>query len=118
MAKVTGIGGVFFLSKSEGKPLSEWYEKHLGMPIAEFGAGVLNWADDTAEDGGLTVWHVADSDSDWFGPSDSSFMVSWTDSFLAMSRQSRKILRLGKSCSLTMSESSPRRSAVRMQVRM
>ena len=37
----------------------------------------MNWKDDTAEDGGLTVWHVADRDSDWFSPSESTFMVNY-----------------------------------------
>ena len=77
MAKVTGIGGVFFLSKSEGKSLSSWYEQHLGMKMEDFGAAVLKWEDDRAEDNGATVWHVADSTSDWFSPSDSSFMINY-----------------------------------------
>ena len=77
MARVTGIGGVFFLSKGEGKSLSAWYEEHLGMRPEDFGAVVLNWGEDTAEDGGATVWHVADSDSEWFGPSASSFMINY-----------------------------------------
>ena len=45
MAKITGVGGVFFKSK--------------------------------AEDQGLTVWHVADNDSQWFSPSKSSFMINY-----------------------------------------
>ena len=58
MARVTGIGGVFFLSRGEGKALSSWYEKHLGMRIEDFGAVILNWEDDTAEDNGITVWGI------------------------------------------------------------
>ena len=77
MARVTGIGGVFFLSQGEGKALSAWYEKHLGMRMEEFGAAILNWQDDTAEDKGATVWHVADQGSDWFSPSKSSFMINY-----------------------------------------
>ena len=78
MAKVTGIGGVFFLSKQgEGKDLAAWYEKHLGMKLEEFGASLLKWEEDTAEDNGLTVWGVGDSDSEWFKPSNSSFMINY-----------------------------------------
>jgi predicted enzyme related to lactoylglutathione lyase len=76
-AKVTGIGGVFFLSRGEGKTLSAWYEKHLGMRLESFGAAVLNWEDDTAEDKGVTVWHVGDRGSDWFQPSTSTFMINY-----------------------------------------
>ncbi|MGH8049569.1 MAG: VOC family protein [Arenimonas sp.] len=77
MAKVTGIGGVFLKSKSDGASLAAWYRKHLGMALEDFGGAVLRWPDDKAEDKGLTVWHVADSDSKWFSPSESSFMINY-----------------------------------------
>jgi len=77
MARVTGIGGVFFLSRGEGNDLSTWYEKHLGMRLEDFGAAILKWEDDTAEDDGITVWGVADRDSEWFKPSESSFMINY-----------------------------------------
>lgn len=88
MAKVTGIGGVFFLSRGEGKALSSWYEKHLGMRLEDFGAAILKWDDDTAEDNGITVWAVADRDSEWFSPSESSFMINYrVDDLEAMIEQ-------------------------------
>lgn len=77
VAKVTGIGGVFFLSRGKGQALSAWYEKHLGIRLEEYGAAILKWDDDTAEDNGTTVWAVADQDSDWFGPSESTFMINY-----------------------------------------
>ena len=77
MAKVTGIGGVFFLSKGKGSDLSAWYQQHLGMELEDFGGAVLNWPDDNAEDKGMTVWHTADNDNTWFGPSDARFMVNY-----------------------------------------
>lgn len=77
MAKVTGIGGVFLKSRANGKALSEWYEKHLGIELQDFRGAVLEWKEDTAEDGGMTVWHVADCDSDWFSPSQSAFMINY-----------------------------------------
>jgi predicted enzyme related to lactoylglutathione lyase len=77
MAKVTGIGGVFFKSRNDHKALAAWYQKHLGMTLESFGGAVLSWPDDKAEDGGLTVWHVAAKESQWFSPSDSSFMINY-----------------------------------------
>ena len=77
MAKVTGIGGVFFKSKGDKKLLSEWYEKNLGITLADFGGAIFNWLDDKAEDGGMTVWHVAEKDTEWFSPSQSSFMINY-----------------------------------------
>ena len=42
MAKVTGIGGVFFMSsRGAGKDLSAWYEKHLGMNLNDWGGSIL-----------------------------------------------------------------------------
>jgi hypothetical protein len=34
MARVTGIGGVFFLTENS-EELYEWYRKHLGMECME-----------------------------------------------------------------------------------
>jgi len=54
MARVTGIGGVFFKCKGEPKALAAWYQKHLGMTLEAFGGAVLKWPDDRAEDKGMT----------------------------------------------------------------
>ena len=77
MARVTGIGGIFFKSQGDSAELRSWYEKHLGMPLEEFGGAVFRWPDDKAEDQGVTVWHVAEKDSQWFAPSQSSFMINY-----------------------------------------
>lgn len=77
MAKVTGIGGVFFKSRSDSKALAAWYRDHLGMALEDWGGAILKWPDDRADDDGLTVWTVADKDSQWFSPSDSPFMINY-----------------------------------------
>lgn len=77
MARVTGIGGVFFKSKGDGAALAAWYREHLGMTLEDFGGAILRWRDDAGADGGLTVWHVADGDSTWFSPSESPFMIDY-----------------------------------------
>jgi predicted enzyme related to lactoylglutathione lyase len=77
MAKVTGIGGVFFKSTSDAKALAAWYEQHLGIQLEAWGGSQFSWGDDHANDGGVTVWHVADRDSDWFSPSTGSFMFNY-----------------------------------------
>jgi predicted enzyme related to lactoylglutathione lyase len=77
MARVTGIGGVFFKSRGDHKALGAWYEKHLGMTPESWGGVILKWPDDKGADGGLTVWHVAKSDSLWFSPSESPFMINY-----------------------------------------
>ena len=77
MARVTGVGGIFFKSSGDHKALAAWYSKHLGMPLEPWGGAILKWPEDTAGDNGLTVWHVAAGDTKWFSPSSSSFMVNY-----------------------------------------
>lgn len=77
MAKVTGIGGVFFKSTADHKKLAEWYRTNLGIPLESWGGAILRWPDDAADDRGLTVWHVADKDTKWFSPSGASFMINY-----------------------------------------
>ncbi len=90
MAKVTGIGGVFFKSTGDKAALAAWYQKHLGMPLEDFGGAILRWPNDTAEDRGLTVWMVAGKDSKWFSPSASSFMINYrVDDLVALLDQLR-----------------------------
>lgn len=77
MAGVTGIGGVFLKCKGDSAALAAWYREHLGMPLEDWGGAVLRWPDDKAGDKGLTVWHLAAADSQWFSPSDSAFMINY-----------------------------------------
>lgn len=77
MARVTGIGGIFFKSRSDRAALAEWYRKHLGFDVQSFGGAIFSWPDDPGKDEGVTVWHVADAGTKWFAPSDSSFMVNY-----------------------------------------
>lgn len=77
MAKVTGVGGIFFKSKGDPVVLAAWYREHLGLALEEWGGAILKWPDDRRVDGGMTVWHVAEKDTEWFSPSDASFMVNY-----------------------------------------
>ena len=90
MAKVTGIGGVFFKSTGDNAALAAWYQKHLGMPLEAWGGAILRWPEDRAEDRGLTVWHVAEKDTQWFSPSGASFMINYrVDNLVALLAQLR-----------------------------
>lgn len=77
MPHVTGIGGVFFKSKGDHKALAAWYQKHLGIKLESWGGAILKWPEDKAEDKGMTVWTVAQKDTKWFAPSESSFMINY-----------------------------------------
>ena len=77
MAKVTGIGGVFFKARKGSTGLAAWYQQHLGLSLEDFGGAILQWEQDKAEDKGMTVWHIAESDSEWFSPSSANFMINY-----------------------------------------
>lgn len=82
MARITGIGGVFFKSRGDHVALAEWYRTHLGLVLEDWGGAILKWPDDPAPDGGLTVWNAAKSDTTWFAPSTSSFMINYRVDYL------------------------------------
>ena len=91
MAKVTGIGGVFFKSTSDHKKLAQWYSHNLGIELESWGGAILKWADDKSNDGGLTVWNAADKNTQWFSPSSSSFMINYrVDNMAEMLAQLRR----------------------------
>ena len=77
MARVTGVGGIFFKSTGDHAALAAWYQKHLGLQLEPWGGAILKWPEDRADDKGLTVWHVAAKDTKWFSPSNASFMVNY-----------------------------------------
>ena len=78
MAKVTGIGGVFFKAKDPEK-LKQWYVEHLGMKLEDWGGVLFLWKDyaEAQSAAGVTVWHLADADGDWFAPSTSQLMINY-----------------------------------------
>lgn len=88
MERVQGIGGIFFKAR-DPESLREWYRRHLGIPVEDWGGCVFRWggmpsagaAHDADEpDGGptgSTVWSVFDAGSDYFAPSAAPFMVNY-----------------------------------------
>lgn len=77
MAKITGIGGVFLKARGDKDALAAWYRDNLGLAFEAWGGALLKWPEDTAADGGVTVWTLAASDSKWFAPSESPFMINY-----------------------------------------
>lgn len=72
MKRVVGIGGVFIKAK-DPVALRAWYQKHLGIEVAEWGGAVFPWNNPE----GMTVWNVSPDDSDYFAPSPAGFMVNY-----------------------------------------
>lgn len=75
MAKVLGVGGVFFRSK-DPKALAEWYGRWLGVPVEESWGGAA-FQPATVPAGGATVWSPFAHDTKYFDPAtDRQFMVN------------------------------------------
>lgn len=74
MKRVTGIGGIFFKCKDR-EASRAWYANHLGIQSDQYG-GCFEWH--TKEDTtGHTVWSPFASDTRYFEPSLSPFMVNY-----------------------------------------
>ncbi|MDF1836698.1 MAG: VOC family protein [Planctomycetota bacterium] len=72
MAKVIGLGGVFFRSEDPAA-LRAWYAEHLGMPVTEYGASFKPEAIPT---GGYQLWSPFVKDSDYLGGPGQSYMIN------------------------------------------
>ncbi len=77
MAKVTGIGGIFF--KAQDAPaLQAWYRRHLGIDVHPWGGAAFDWVDSAGKPtGGTTAWSVFPESVDQFAPSKAPFMVNY-----------------------------------------
>lgn len=78
MARVTGVGGVFFLAKDPEKLLA-WYRDRLGLEVEQgYPCSSLYW-DQEGVPGRrpYTVFAPFAADTDYFQPSRSSFMINF-----------------------------------------
>ena len=73
MAKVTGLGGVFFRAE-DPKALGLWYKKWLGMPFEDPWGASIPHKDLSGK--GNSVWAPFKRDTKYFGESDQVFMIN------------------------------------------
>jgi catechol 2,3-dioxygenase-like lactoylglutathione lyase family enzyme len=77
MKRVTGIGGIFIKS-ADPQRLRDWYRKHLGVEVEEWGGCAFRWkSPDNPEGTGTTVWSVFEAASNYFAPGNAPFMVNY-----------------------------------------
>ena len=76
MKRVTGIGGIFFKS-TYPKKTKEWYAKHLGFGLEQYGTQ-FEWGKlDAPEEKGSTVWSPFKQDTKYMEPSQKEFMINY-----------------------------------------
>ena len=74
MARVLGIGGVFFKSKDPGT-LMNWYREVLGLDVEDSGGVVFRPEAMAAQPGAGTVFSAFEADTTYFAPSTKDFMI-------------------------------------------
>jgi predicted enzyme related to lactoylglutathione lyase len=74
MAKVLGIGGLFFKA-ADPVAMREWYGRVLGIPMEAWGA-VFTPDAAAAHPGAATMFAPFDGDTGYFAPSDKEFMFN------------------------------------------
>jgi predicted enzyme related to lactoylglutathione lyase len=70
MAKVTGVGGIFFKC-ADPKALADWYRENLGLDVEDWGG--VQFQPST----GVLVWTPFHQDTDNFAPSTREFMLNF-----------------------------------------
>ena len=74
MAKVLGVGGVFFKS-SDTEAIGNWYKEHLGLTIYSDWGGTM-FTPDKLPKGAYTVWSPFKEDSEYFSPGTNNYMIN------------------------------------------
>jgi catechol 2,3-dioxygenase-like lactoylglutathione lyase family enzyme len=74
MARIRGIGGVFFKSKNP-KTLQEWYVEKLGLKPDNQGYIYFMW--DELKEPGYTLWAPFPDDTKYFEPSQAESMINF-----------------------------------------
>jgi predicted enzyme related to lactoylglutathione lyase len=75
MARVLGLGGLFFKSEDPAGTRG-WYTRVLGIDFEGWGGVVFEPATAAAHPGSGTVFSPFDADSDYFLPSEEQFMFN------------------------------------------
>jgi predicted enzyme related to lactoylglutathione lyase len=74
MARITGVGGIFFKSPDPAK-LAHWYRDVLGIAIEDWNGAMLRY--DTPQHPPFIVWGPFAKDTDYFAPSTREYMINF-----------------------------------------
>lgn len=74
MARVTGIGGIFFRA-TDPKALQAWYVEHLGLP--DFDGYVIFQNKEETQPEAYSIFAPFKKDTEYFGDERQSFMINF-----------------------------------------
>lgn len=75
MAKIIGLGGIFFKAKSPLE-LANWYKQYLGLDTLEWGGAIFPW-DNRVKANAFNIWAPMEETTDYFAPSQQNFMINF-----------------------------------------
>lgn len=75
MAKVTGVGGIFFKCKNP-EEIRNWYSEKLGLTTDKYGTSFEWRQSQNPEQKGFTVWGPFADSTGYFNPSKKEFMIN------------------------------------------
>lgn len=73
MARVLGVGGIFFKSR-DPVALGAWYARHLRLPVVPHEGASFHA--ERMPPGGRTIWAPFAADTDYFRPATRDFMIN------------------------------------------
>lgn len=77
MAKIIGLGGIFFKAKAPLE-LASWYKQYLGLDTLEWGGAIFPWQNlPTLNPDAFNLWAPFEEKTDYFSPSTQNFMVNF-----------------------------------------
>lgn len=79
MQRVIGLGGIFFKAQDSEK-LAEWYRKHLGFQVEDWGGVSFQegaGADLEPKRQSYIAWSPFDPDTSYFAPSEKPYMINF-----------------------------------------
>lgn len=74
--RVTGIGGIFFISKNP-EEIREWYGTNLGLAIDDFGSAFEFRNANRSDEINYLRWSPFEKGTDYFAPSEKEFMINY-----------------------------------------
>ncbi|TGD79617.1 VOC family protein [Hymenobacter wooponensis] len=74
--KVTGIGGIFFISDNP-QATREWYAQHLGLETTDWGATFTSRSADNPDEVTSLQWSPFPRGTNYFAPSTREFMINY-----------------------------------------
>ncbi|MCT4663922.1 MAG: VOC family protein [Flavobacteriales bacterium] len=73
MAKITGIGGVFFVAEDQAK-LKAWYRDILGIPVNDFGH---MFRCEDSDEFCMLQWSIFEKETNYLEPSTKKMMINY-----------------------------------------